>query len=208
MGPWVVPAVFVVAAAATGNYAVQAAHAVIADPSSLHVLLALYAMLRTAIALAFVAFTIARRKPRRRGSDPAAFIACAVAIGAMLIVDRPAHGPASGLLLACDVFAVLSCIWLLKTEVASSRQLNRAETSAMGSFARAPLPSRPPRASSAKTLSDLATETRSRRRDRSREKPESEPEAPFPFVLLLFPALLIVLMYPVIHNFVQVLGTR
>jgi protein-S-isoprenylcysteine O-methyltransferase Ste14 len=66
-----------------------------------------------AVALAFVAFTVQRVEPHRRAREPLAFIVCAVAMGAILVVAQPSLGTSASLLIVGDAVAVTGCVWLL-----------------------------------------------------------------------------------------------
>ena len=118
---WLVPGTFLIAAAATGAHAVQVASAAVQTPSSWHVLVAIYAALRTVIALAFAAFTVQRAKPHRRSRQPVALAVCAVAIVAVLIVAPPSHGTSPTVLAVGDAIAVCGCLWLLASVLVLGR---------------------------------------------------------------------------------------
>jgi protein-S-isoprenylcysteine O-methyltransferase Ste14 len=117
----VVPGVFLALAL---SLAVHAAHQVVAlanHPDTRHGLLAAYALLRTAVAVAFAAFTVQRAEPARRSREWPAFVACTVAMGAILIVSPPASGTSANLLVAGDAVAVVGCLWLLASVLALGR---------------------------------------------------------------------------------------
>jgi protein-S-isoprenylcysteine O-methyltransferase Ste14 len=90
-------------------------------PSVRHLLLALYGVLRTTVALAFAAFTIDRSNPHRRSREPVAFLTCAGAMLAIALIAPPARSTPSALLLAGDVVAVLGCVWLLASVLVLGR---------------------------------------------------------------------------------------
>jgi tight adherence protein C len=95
----------------------------------------------------------------------------------------------------------------LSTEVALENMLDRCETPSVRSFVRAVLQGDSLGVSIGTTLRNLAAETRKRRRDAARERAQRAPvKLLFPLVFLIFPALLIVLMYPTVHNIVHLLG--
>jgi tight adherence protein C len=95
----------------------------------------------------------------------------------------------------------------LSTEVALSNMLERCETPSVRSFVKSVLQGDSLGVSIGTTLRNLAAETRKRRRAAARERAQRAPvKLLFPLVFLIFPALLIVLMYPTVNNFVQVLG--
>ena len=56
-------------------------------------------------------------------------------------------------------------------------------------------------------MRNLASETRKRRRQNAQEKVQQAPvKMLFPLVFMIFPALLIVLLYPAIYQVLQQLG--
>jgi protein-S-isoprenylcysteine O-methyltransferase Ste14 len=90
-------------------------------PSGREVLVALYYVLRTGVALAFAAFTLNRAEPHRRSRDPLSLVACATAMLAVLAFRPPAGSDATAPLLVGDALAVLSCAWLLASVLALGR---------------------------------------------------------------------------------------
>lgn len=95
----------------------------------------------------------------------------------------------------------------LSTEAALSNLLDRCDTPSVRSFVRGVLQADSLGVSIGQVLRNLATETRKRRRALARERAQRAPvKLLFPLVFLIFPALLIVLMYPTVHNISQVLG--
>jgi protein-S-isoprenylcysteine O-methyltransferase Ste14 len=121
MRRWLVPGSLLVAAVATGAHAWEAIGVAAGHATARHVLLAQYALLRTAVALAFALFTVQRVRPHRRARDPRAFMACAVAMLAVVLVAPPAHGTPIGLLIAGDAVAVIGCTWLLASVLVLGR---------------------------------------------------------------------------------------
>jgi protein-S-isoprenylcysteine O-methyltransferase Ste14 len=110
-----------VAAAATAAHAWEAIVAAAGHPTARHLLVAQYALLRTAVALAFAVFTVERTQPHRRARDPLAFAACAVAMVAIVVVAPPAHGTPTGLLVAGDAIAVCGCVLILASVLVLGR---------------------------------------------------------------------------------------
>jgi protein-S-isoprenylcysteine O-methyltransferase Ste14 len=121
MRRWLVPALFLGAAALVGAHARHQVVAAADRPDGRHLLLALYAGLRTAVVLAFAAFTIGRAEPHRRSRDPMAFAACAAAVLAVFAMASPAHGTTPLLLAAGDGVAVCGCVWQLVSVLALGR---------------------------------------------------------------------------------------
>jgi protein-S-isoprenylcysteine O-methyltransferase Ste14 len=113
-----VPAVFLALATLDGADATRAIGLFSAHASARHGLLALHAVLRTAVGLAFAYFTARRSEPRRYAREPVAFLACAVAMLAVAPVASPSRGTPSGLLLAGDAVAVIGSVWIFASVLA------------------------------------------------------------------------------------------
>lgn len=121
MRRWLTPAVFLVLAAATGARAAHAVSLAASHDQGRLDLLALYALLRTAVALAFTFFVFERSQPHRRSREPRAFVVCAVAMLAVAPVwSSPGHSSAAQLLVG-DAIAVAACVWLLTSVLALGR---------------------------------------------------------------------------------------
>ncbi len=121
MRRWLVPAFFLAAAGATGGHAWHTVIAAESHPDGRHLLLALYTLLRTAVAVAFAVCTVGRVKPHSRARDPLAYVACAVAMGAVFAMAGPTQGAAPALLAVGDGVAVCGCLWLLASVLALGR---------------------------------------------------------------------------------------
>jgi len=115
---WLVPGLFALAAALTALHTAGKLEVAVAQPSARAWLIALYGVLRTAITLAFAAFTVGRALPRRPAREPIAFISCALAIGAILAFAEPHRGAPDAAILVGDVIAVAACTWLLASVLA------------------------------------------------------------------------------------------
>jgi protein-S-isoprenylcysteine O-methyltransferase Ste14 len=113
MKKWVVPAAFAVLALLAGERAVRALEQVFAHPTGNAELGAVYYVLRTSVTAAFAAFTLRRPAPRRHAREPAAFVACAMAMILVLPVGGPGGGAATARVLAGDLIAAVACAWLL-----------------------------------------------------------------------------------------------
>jgi protein-S-isoprenylcysteine O-methyltransferase Ste14 len=101
-----VPLVFLALAMVAGASAAHALGAFAGHPGMRLALLALYAVLRMVVALAFAFFTAQRSEPHRRSREPLAFVACAVAMLAVVPISGPGSDTPSVLLLAGDAVAV------------------------------------------------------------------------------------------------------
>ena len=118
---WLVPAVFAIAAVLT---AVGAAHSIgkaLSHPGERAVLVAIYHLLRTAVAIAFTVFTARRAEPHRHSREALPLLACVGAMAAILAFSAPARTTPSAFVLAGDVVAVVGCVWLLAAVLALGR---------------------------------------------------------------------------------------
>jgi protein-S-isoprenylcysteine O-methyltransferase Ste14 len=110
---WTVPAIFAIAAASTGVHTAASIGDALAHATARAWLLALYALLRTGIAVAFAIFTLGRGTPERVSRSPLAFAACAVAIAAVLAFAAPSSSVPEAYVVAGDAVAVAFGVWLL-----------------------------------------------------------------------------------------------
>lgn len=115
------PIAFLVAAASTGAHAAHPVATAFGHPGMRPALVAIYALLRIGVALAFAVFTVQRSQPRRHVRGPLAFTACAVAMLAVIVVVGPARTTPPALLLAGDAVAVGGCVWILASVLALGR---------------------------------------------------------------------------------------
>ena len=92
----------------------------------------------------------------------------------------------------------------LSTNRALENVLARSDTPAMRSFVRAVLQGETLGVSIGTMMRNLAIEMRTRRRQAAQERVQKAPlKMLFPLIFLIFPALLIVLLYPAIHALLQ-----
>jgi tight adherence protein C len=95
----------------------------------------------------------------------------------------------------------------LSTEQALDNLLKRCETPSVRAFVRAVSQGETLGVSIGTMLRNLAAETRKRRRQQATEQVQKAPvKMLFPLVLMVFPALLIVLLYPAVHQLLAQLG--
>lgn len=95
----------------------------------------------------------------------------------------------------------------LSTEDALHNMLARCDTPSVRSFVRAVVQGDSLGVSIGAMLRNVATETRKRRRALARERAQRAPlKLLFPLVLLIFPAMLLVLMFPAAYGIVHALG--
>jgi protein-S-isoprenylcysteine O-methyltransferase Ste14 len=107
--------------AVTGLTALNAAHRIddlFVDASARMWAVAGYAILKTVIIAAFCFFVAVRDEPRRRSRNPVAFLAFAIALGAIVFLRQPAETDSTTLVLVGDLVALASCLWLLAAVLA------------------------------------------------------------------------------------------
>ena len=121
MRRWLVPAMLFAAACAAGAHAWPSVAGAQSHPDVRHVLLALYALLRTGVAMAFAACTVGRAEPYSRARDPLAYIACALAMGAVVALAGPTQRTSPNLLAVGGGVAAGGCLWSLVSVLALGR---------------------------------------------------------------------------------------
>ena len=95
----------------------------------------------------------------------------------------------------------------LSTNVALTNMLERCETPSMRSFVRSIIQGESLGVSMGTILRNLAAETRKRRKAHAEERAHKAPvKMLFPLILLMFPSMFIVLLYPAVKTFTQALG--
>src|SRR5947209_17450594 len=95
----------------------------------------------------------------------------------------------------------------LSTERALSNLLERCETPSVRAFVRAISHGESLGVSIGAMMRNLAAETRKRRRQKANEQVQKAPvKMLFPLVFMVFPALLIVLLFPAVHQVLEQLG--
>ena len=110
---WAVPTLFGAAAAITAAQATHSIAHALSEPTTRAWLIALYGVLRSAIAFAFAVFTVGRATPRHRSRSSVAFVACGVAMLAVIALTGPSASTPESVVLAGDVLAVAFACWLL-----------------------------------------------------------------------------------------------
>jgi tight adherence protein C len=95
----------------------------------------------------------------------------------------------------------------LSTNAALTNMLERCETPSMRSFVRSIIQGERLGVSMGTIMRNLAAETRKRRRARAEERAHKAPvKMLFPLVLLMFPSMFIVLLYPAVQTFQAAFG--
>jgi tight adherence protein C len=96
----------------------------------------------------------------------------------------------------------------MSTEAALEGMVKRSDTPAMRSFVRSYMQGESLGVSIGEIMRSLAVEMRARRRAAAEERAHKAPvKMLFPLVLLIFPATLIVLLYPGLRDIMQALGS-
>ena len=97
----------------------------------------------------------------------------------------------------------------LSTDRALANLLERCQTQSVRAFVRAVSQAESLGVSIGTVMRNLAAETRKRRREAAKEKVQKAPvKMLFPLVFMIFPALLIVLLYPAFYQLMTQLGGR
>jgi len=116
-----VTAIFVSLAALAGAGAVAACADAIRDPGVRDSAVAVYALLKLGVVLAFSFFVFVRESSRRPSRDPVAFAACAVAVVAVVALREPPESASTLMVVAGDVVTVVFGVWLLAAVLALGR---------------------------------------------------------------------------------------
>jgi protein-S-isoprenylcysteine O-methyltransferase Ste14 len=118
---WIVTAVLAILAAASTAGAVEAWGNAFADASVRGWSIAGFLSLRTAVLLAVSVCVFMRKPPRRHSRDPVAFVACGVALSAVVLIEKPIDTAATALVVAGDLVALAAWAWLLVSFVVLGR---------------------------------------------------------------------------------------
>jgi protein-S-isoprenylcysteine O-methyltransferase Ste14 len=118
MARWTAPGLFATLAIPATAHAVDALGQAVAHPIARAWLIALYYLLRDAVAIAFAAFTLRRAVPHRHARDPFALAVCAAAMLLVLPFGGPGTHTSTALVLAGDVVAVVGCAWVMVSVLA------------------------------------------------------------------------------------------
>jgi protein-S-isoprenylcysteine O-methyltransferase Ste14 len=117
----VVAALFTLVALAAGIQTIDSFANLIDDPTLRSWAVAGYSLLKTGVAAAFSVFVLVRGPSRRPSRDPVAFAACAIAIGAVIALQRPSESAATSLVLAGELVTLVFCGWLLVSALTLGR---------------------------------------------------------------------------------------
>jgi protein-S-isoprenylcysteine O-methyltransferase Ste14 len=108
-----VPVIFIALCIPAGVTAVHATSRMLQAPSFRHGALSVYDLLKLCVVLSFALFVLLRGPARAPSRDPRAFAACAVAMGALVLIRAPQMGSTTPLLVAGELLTVLAAAWLV-----------------------------------------------------------------------------------------------
>jgi protein-S-isoprenylcysteine O-methyltransferase Ste14 len=118
---WAVPALFGVAAASIAMGTANDVARALAHHDVRSWLVVSYGVLRTCVLGAFAVFTVGRAAPVQRARSPIAFLACAAAMATVLVFSAPRADTPQSLLVAGELIALASCIWMLASVISLGR---------------------------------------------------------------------------------------
>ena len=101
--------------------AVERFDALFANPDTRHFAVAGYWALKTAIVGAFCLFVALRDPAREPSRNPVAFLACATAMGAIVLLREPSQDAGTTAVLVGDFVALVACAWLLASVLTLGR---------------------------------------------------------------------------------------
>jgi protein-S-isoprenylcysteine O-methyltransferase Ste14 len=118
---WIVTGIFAVLAAGGIAGAIEAWGDAFAESSVRAWSIAGFLSLRTAVLLAVSVCVFTRKPPRRHSRDPVAFVACAVALASVVLLEKPSETAATSLVVVGDLIALGAWVWLLVSFVTLGR---------------------------------------------------------------------------------------
>jgi protein-S-isoprenylcysteine O-methyltransferase Ste14 len=116
-----VTAVFALMSLTSAVGATHTLGAAAAEPTLRAWALACYSLLSLALVIAFSIFVLLRAPSRNPCRDPIAFLACAAAIGTVVVQEAPSRATTTSLVVAGDIVAVVACAWMLVSVLALGR---------------------------------------------------------------------------------------
>lgn len=121
MSRWLVTTVFLFLTMATATGVAEAGREAWAAPTVTAAAVVGYTILKLGVALAFSVFVFLREPSRRPSRDPVAFVACAAAMGSLVVLEKPETSDSAALVVAGDLVAFAACAWLLVAVLALGR---------------------------------------------------------------------------------------
>jgi protein-S-isoprenylcysteine O-methyltransferase Ste14 len=121
MSRFLVTAVFLLLTAATGKTAVVAVADAVDGATLRDWAEAGYSALKLGVVAAFSFFVFVREPSRRPSRDPVAFVACATAVVAVVVLQEPPASATTGMILVGELITLAACVWLLVSVLALGR---------------------------------------------------------------------------------------
>jgi protein-S-isoprenylcysteine O-methyltransferase Ste14 len=121
MSRWIVAGVLALLGASSFAATVAAWGDAVSDPSTRAWGVVGFVLLRTAVLFAVSVCVFMRGEPRRHSREPIAFIACAVALSAIPLLEKPSETAQTSLVVAGDLIALVAWSWLLVSFLALGR---------------------------------------------------------------------------------------
>jgi protein-S-isoprenylcysteine O-methyltransferase Ste14 len=121
MSRWIVAGVLALLAASSFAATLAAWGDAVSDPSTRAWGVAGFVLLRTAVLFAVSVCVFMRGEPRRHSREPIAFVACAVALSAIPLLEKPSETAQTSLVVAGDLIALAAWSWLLVSFLALGR---------------------------------------------------------------------------------------
>lgn len=112
MSRFAVTALFVAMTAATAVSVLESWREALTTPEARTWAVAGYTVLRFGVVAAFSFFVFMRPASKRPSRDPVALVACATAVAAVVVLQKPPEGAATALVVLGEVLALVSCVWL------------------------------------------------------------------------------------------------
>jgi protein-S-isoprenylcysteine O-methyltransferase Ste14 len=121
MSRWIVAGILALLAASSFAATAAAWGDAVSDPSLRAWGVAGFVLLRTAVLFAVSVCVFVRGEPRRHSREPVAFIACAVALSVIPLIEKPSETAQTSLVVAGDLIALVAWSWLLVSFLALGR---------------------------------------------------------------------------------------
>lgn len=121
MSRLLVTGIFAAMTAATAVTVSEAAQDALSDPHARSWAVVGYTALRLAVVGAFSYFVFVRAPSRQPSRRPVALVACATAVAAVVLLQKPAEDGSAALVVAGDLLALASCAWLLASVLTLGR---------------------------------------------------------------------------------------
>jgi protein-S-isoprenylcysteine O-methyltransferase Ste14 len=116
-----VTGIFIVLTVGTGTAAMGAIYDAVTEGTVRAWTVAAYAALKLVVVAAFSFFVFVREPSRRPARDPLAFVACALAVAAVVMLKAPPASASTQLVVMGELITLAACAWLLVSVLALGR---------------------------------------------------------------------------------------